>query len=159
MNYANHSQFPEIFTNNQQETSDSSNNSFSFGASHKLPWYGSFTANFTHSYFTSDYSDTTYSGAVDTANAAATFHPLDKLNIGVSSSYTNDLLGSLYQNIITSGGVIQQNTPGTTSTSFNVDGYGSYKFAEQPLRTRPTLTTSSRATWAAAMTAQRLRAP
>ncbi len=93
VNYANHSQFPEVFTNNQQETSDSSNNAFNFGASHKLPWYGSFTANYNHSYFTSDYADTTYSGAVDTANAAATFHPLDKLNLGVSTNYTNNLLG------------------------------------------------------------------
>jgi hypothetical protein len=130
VNYANHSQFPEVFTNNQQETSDSTNNSFSVGASHKLPWYGSFSANFTHSYFTSDYTDTSYSGAVDTANANANFHPLDKLNLGISSGYTNNLLGSIYQNFITSGGVIQQNIPGTTSTSFNVDGYGSYKFAD-----------------------------
>ena len=103
---------------------------FNFGASHKLPWYGVFTANYNHSYFNSDYADTNYSGAVDVVNAAATFHPIDRLDVGLSSNYTNNLLGALYQNIITSGGVLQQNTPGTTSTSFDVDGYGSYKVTE-----------------------------
>ncbi|MGO9517886.1 MAG: hypothetical protein ACLPND_12645 [Candidatus Korobacteraceae bacterium] len=130
INAASQSQFPEIFTNQQEETADSHNSGFNFGASHKLPWYGSFTANYNHSYFTSEYADTSYSGAVDTVNASANFHPLDKLDLGVSSNYTNNLLGSLYQTIITSGGVLQQNTPGSTSTSFNVDGYGSYKFLE-----------------------------
>jgi hypothetical protein len=130
VNSANHAQFPEIFTNQQEETSDSSNSGFNFGASHKLPWYGSFTANYNHSYFDSEFANTSYSGAVDTVSAAATFHPLDPLNVGVSSNYTNNLLGALYQNIITSGGVLQQNTPGTTSTSFNVNGFASYKFAE-----------------------------
>jgi hypothetical protein len=130
VNSATQSQFPQIFTNQQLETADSSTNSFNFGASHKLPWYGVFTANYNHSYFNSDYADTTYSGAVDVVNTAATFHPIDRLDVGLSSNYTNNLLGALYQNIITSGGVIQQNTPGTTSTSFDVDGYGSYKVTE-----------------------------
>src|SRR5271167_3417224 len=130
VNYANHSQYPEIFTNNEPETSDSSSNGFNIGVSHKLPWYGSFNANYNHSYFNSDYADTTYSGAVNTVNASATFHPLDKLNLGVNGNYTDNLLGSLYQTVITSGGVIQQNTPGTTSTSFNVNGFASYKFAD-----------------------------
>ena len=85
--------------------------------------------------------NTTYSGAVDVVNAAATFHPIDRLDVGLSSNYTNNLLGALYQNIITSGGVMQQNTPGTTSTSFDVDGYGSYKFTEHIFAARPTLTT------------------
>ena len=70
VNYAHHAQFPEIFTNNQQETASSSTDSFNFGVSHTLPWYGSFTANFTHSNFNSEFADTNYSGAVDTVNAA-----------------------------------------------------------------------------------------
>ena len=94
------------------------------------PGTESFTANYNHSYFNSDYADTTYSGAVDVVTAGANFHPIDRLDVGVSSNYTNNLLGALYQTIITSGGVIQQNTPGTTSTSFDVDGYGSYKVTE-----------------------------
>ena len=130
LNSASHAEFPEVFTGGTLETSDSSNNGFYFGVSHKLPWYGSFNVNYNHSYFNSEYADTTYSGAVDTVNAAATFHPLDKLNIGASTYYTNNLLGGLYQTIVTSGGVLQQNTPGTTSTSFDMDGYGSYKFTE-----------------------------
>ena len=59
-----------------------------------------------------------------------TFHPLNKLDVGVSSNYTNNLLGSLYQNILTSGGVIAQNTPGTTSSSIDVNGFGSYKLTQ-----------------------------
>jgi hypothetical protein len=130
VNSGSNSQFPEIFTNQQIQTADSSNHGFNFGASHKLPWYGTFTVNYNHSYFDSTYADTSYSGAVDTVNAAATFHPLDKLNIGVSSNYTNNLLGALYQTIITSGGVVQQNTPGSNSNSVDVSGFGSYKFTD-----------------------------
>jgi hypothetical protein len=130
VNSASQSQFPEIFTNQQAATADSSNSSFSFGASHKLPWNGSFNANYNHSYFTSDYANTTYSGAIDTVSASATLHPINKLDVGLSSNYTNNLLGGLYQNILTAGGVIQQNTPGTTSTSTDLDAYGSYKFTE-----------------------------
>ena len=130
LNAASQSQFPEIFTDQQPQTADSSNNSFTFGASHKLPWYGAFNANYNHAYFTSDYADTTYSGAIDTVNAAVTFHPLSRLDVGMSTNYTNNLLGTLYQNILTSGGVIQQNTPGTNSTSVDVDGYGSYKITD-----------------------------
>ena len=121
VNSASQSQFPEIFTNQQPQTANSSNNSFNFGASHKLPWYGAFNANYNHSYFNSDYANTTYSGAVDTVNMGVTLHPVNKLDVGLSGNYTNNLLGSLYQNILTSGGVIQQNTPGTTSTSADVD--------------------------------------
>ncbi len=130
LNALTHSQFPEIFTNQQTETLDSSNNGFNFGASHMLPWNGAFSVHYSHSYFNSDYTNTTYSGAVDTVSAASTFHPFGNLTFGVSSNYTNNLLGALYQNIITSGGVIQQNTPGTSSTSFNVNGFGSYKISD-----------------------------
>ncbi len=130
VNADTNSQFPQIFTNNQQQTASSSTDSFNFGVSHTLPLYGSFTANFNHSNFNSEFADTNYSGAVDTVNAAVDIHPLNKLDVGVSSNYTNNLLGSLYQNILSSGGVIAQNTPGTTSSSIDVNGFGSYKLTQ-----------------------------
>jgi hypothetical protein len=58
VNSATESQFPEIFTDQQPETADSSNNSFNFGASHKLPWSGAFTTNYNHSYINSNFADT-----------------------------------------------------------------------------------------------------
>jgi hypothetical protein len=130
VNSASQSQFPEIFTDQQPQSANSSNSGFNFGVSHKLPMYGAFNLNYNHTDFTSDYANTTYSGAVDTINAGASFHPLNRLDIGVTSNYTDNLLGALYQNILTSGGVIQQNTSGTASTSFDVDSYGSYKFTD-----------------------------
>jgi hypothetical protein len=130
VNSASQSQFPQIFTDDQPETADSGNNSFNFGASHKLPWYGSFTANYNHSDFTSDFANTSYSGAIDTVNVGLTSHPLTNLDLGLSGNYTNNLLGALYENILTSGGVIQQNTPGTASTSADIDGFASYKFTQ-----------------------------
>ena len=129
-NSENNSQFPEIFTDLQPTTATTTDSGFNFGASHRLPWYGAFTANYSHSNFDSAYADTSYSGSVDTVNAAVTFHPIERLDVGVSSDYTNNLLGALYQNVITSGGVIQQVIPGTTSNAYDVNGFGSYKISE-----------------------------
>jgi len=123
----NNSQFPEIFTNEAPQTGESTNNSFNFGVQHFLPLHGSFTATYSHSSFNSDFDNTTYSGKIDTVSTGITIHPLYKLDMGISANYTDNLLGSLYQNVISAGGIVQQVVPGTSSSAYDVNTYGSYK--------------------------------
>jgi len=74
--------------------------------------HGSFSANFNRSDFTSDFSDGRYTGTVDTFSSSVNFHPEAQLTLGADFNYTDNLLGTLYQNIISAGGILQQSTPG-----------------------------------------------
>ena len=109
---ASHSEFPQFFGNQDLEKSSAGGNSFSVGAGHALPWDGSFSANFNRSSFDSNFAEvdgsgnSQYSGTADTGNAAVSFHPLNRLTVGSNANYTDNLLGSLYQTIVTSGGVV-----------------------------------------------------
>ena len=123
--------FRKFSPTRQNETSDSSNNGFNFGASHKLPWYGSFTANYNHSYFDSEYADTTYSGAVDTVNAAATFHPLDKLESRSVQLTTRTTCWVVFTRTSSPPAASCSRTlPARPRLRLMWSGYGSYKFAD-----------------------------
>ena len=118
-NSVTHSEFPFVFLDQQSETSDQDSKSFFVGANHTLPLYGNFAVNFSRGNFNSDFGQFQYSGTVDNVSANASFHPLDKLDVGVTANYTDNLLGALLQTVITAGGVVQQSTPGQSSNAFD----------------------------------------
>ena len=125
-----HSQYPLILQTQQLENLDNDGNSYTFGASHDLPFHGTFGANFNRSDFSSDFSDGRYAGTVDTLNANTNFHPTSELTLGANFNYTDNLLGTLYQNIITAGGILQQSTPGQSSNSWDATGLASYNLTK-----------------------------
>ena len=49
---------------------------------------------------------------MDTINANANFHPTGELTLGADFNYTDNLIGTLYQSIISAGGILQQSTRG-----------------------------------------------
>lgn len=125
-----HAEYPLILQTQQLENLDNNGNSYSFGASHDLPFHGSFGANFNRSDFTSDFSDGRYSGTVDTVNSNVNFHPTAQWTLGANFNYTDNLLGTLYQNIITAGGILQQSTPGQSSNSWDASALASYNLTK-----------------------------
>jgi len=131
----NHSDYPLIYGTQELETADSTNNTFSFGASHYFPLHGSFAANYSRSYFNSDFSQSQFSGTVDTVGSNVTVHPISTLTLGTNFSYTDNLLGTLYQNLVSQGGVVQQSTPGQSSNSWDISGLAGYNLTQHILLT------------------------
>jgi hypothetical protein len=125
-----HSEYPLVLQTQQLENLDNSGNSYTFGASHELPFHGTFGANFNRSDFTSDFSDGSYTGTVDTVNSNVNFHPTAQLTLEANFNYTDNLLGTLYQNIITAGGILQQSTRGQSSDSWDSSGLASYNLTK-----------------------------
>jgi hypothetical protein len=129
---ATHSKYPLLIID-QEQASDNHSNTFSFAASHDLPLHGSFSTNFTRSSYNSDFSHTNYSGTVNTITSNATIRPLSKLTLSTSADFSDNLVGSLVQNVVTAGGVLQQETPGQKSNSFDVMEVGTYNITQHIL--------------------------
>jgi len=125
----NHSEYPQI-VNNEMQTSDNSGNSFSFGGNHDIGWHGNAAAHFSHSNFSSDYLQSSYSGAVNTVDANVMFHPKETLTLASNMYYTDNLVGTLWQNIVTTGGVVRQSTPGQSSSSFDINALAAYNVTQ-----------------------------
>jgi hypothetical protein len=126
-----YSQYPLVLQNGQLESMDNSGNSYFFSASHNLPFHGGFGASYTRSDFSADFSDGHYSGTVDTVNSNANFRPLEQLSVSADFNYTDNLIGTLFQNVTTAGGIVQQTTPNEQSNSWDADGSASYYLGKQ----------------------------
>ena len=125
----NHSDYPLLITN-ERETASNSGDSYSFGASHDLPFHGSASGNYNHSNFDSEFSQGSYHGSINTVSSNVTLHPKDSLALGANVVYTDNLLGTLVQNIVTAGGIIRQETPGQSSNSLDMGGIASYNLTQ-----------------------------
>jgi hypothetical protein len=129
---ATHSELPEFLVDQQPQASDSSGDTFTFGVGHQLPLHGNFSANYNRSDFSSTYgvtlnsAGTVYSGTVNSINANVYVNPVERLSVGVNTNYTDNLLGSLYQPILTSGVMVQQVIPGQSTHSLDVTAYTNY---------------------------------
>ena len=107
------------------------------GISHQLPWHGNFSANYNRSSFDSNYGlitnsgGTVYSATVDTYSASAYFNPTARLSVGSNTTYTDNLLGSIYETIITSGAAVQNLiAPGETTHSLDTVAYSNYQISK-----------------------------
>jgi hypothetical protein len=127
-----HSEYPLLITN-QEETSDNHSNTLTLGASHDLPLHGSFSASFNRSSFSSNFSQISYSGTVNTLASNATLRPITKLTLSTTVDFSDNLVGSLIQNLVSAGAVIQQRTPGQTSHSFDLIEVGTYNITQHLL--------------------------
>ena len=117
---------PDLVTGGEPQTSDSSTNSFNVGASHKLPMRGEFDVTYSRSDMNANYSGGDYNGSVDTVTAGAGFNPFKKLNVSVNTQYTDNLSGSAFQPLVTSGAAVPPSLLSYATKSFTVTGQQSY---------------------------------
>jgi hypothetical protein len=133
-----HEVVPDLFTGQEPgqgegqaqaqgtETSDSSTNSFNAGASHKLPVHGAFEVSYNRSDMNADSGGSNYNGTVNTVGAGASFAPSQKLNVSVNTQYTDNLSGSVFQSLVSSGAVVPASELNYATKSFTVTGQQTY---------------------------------
>jgi len=124
---SSHSDIPQVLLNSSQaETSTSSNLGYGFAVGHQLPFRGGFSGTFNSSEVDSNYAGYSYNGTIDTYTATAAFQPTNKFHVSVSTDYSNNLTGTLYQSIVSAGGVVTPPDLGQGSHSFDALANASY---------------------------------
>ena len=124
---SSHSEIPEVLQSSQQpESATSSNSGYGFAVGHALPLHGAFSATYNTSDVSSDYAGNSYNASIDTYTATAGFQPINKLHLSVSTDYSDNLSGELYQSIAAAGGVVLPPNLGQGSHSFDLLGGASY---------------------------------
>ncbi len=126
----NHVDLPDILGAQSASSSSSQTSSYSFGVGHKLPFGGSISGAATRSDFSSSYSTGSYSGAIDTISLGTSFNPIQRLNVGANAEYNDNLLGSIFEPILTAGGVLGASLPVQSTHALDITGYGTYRIEE-----------------------------
>ncbi len=114
--------------------SDSSGNDIGVNAFHNLPWHGSVSLSFNHSTYSGDFGSTlqqntgvtNYTTNTETVNTS--FHPTLKLGLFVNQSYTDNLNGFFYQNIVNGGGGVPLVQLDSHSNSSTLSSGATYSF-------------------------------
>lgn len=118
-----HGDVPSFLSGEANQISDSSGHTEGINVSHRLPVQGFFAASYMRSSYSSSELGTTGSeNTVDTISANASFRPMPRLTITTNTSYSDNLSGSLNEQIISSGGTPVNTNLGSTSRSFTVNG-------------------------------------
>jgi hypothetical protein len=93
-----HTLIPQLFSDSTEPLKvNSHSDGFGFGASHALPLSGTISANFNRTNFGSEDQGYNYHGTVDLINLTASIQPAEKVRVSLSSNYSDNLSGSLYQ--------------------------------------------------------------
>ena len=116
-----HSLIPQVITGEAATQTKSDGSALGFNVSHQLPMHGTFGAAFSRSSWNSTYLGDTNTGTINTVNASAGFHPINKLSFSASMSYSDNLSGQLYESIISGGGVIPGFDTSQTSNSLDLE--------------------------------------
>ena len=117
---------PDFLSGQEPQVSDTSTNAFNVGASHKLPLQGAFEVSYSRNDMNATSGGADFNGTVDTVGAGASFNPLQKVNVSVNTQYTDNLSGSLYQPLVTSGAVVPASVLSYATKSFTVTGQQTY---------------------------------
>lgn len=124
---SSHSDIPQILEgSSQNESATSHDHGYGFTMGHALPLHGGFSGAMNSSYVESDFLGSSYHGTIDTYTGTASFQPTQKLHFSVSSNYSDNLTGSLYQAITATGGIVVPPQAGQASNAFDVQGSASY---------------------------------
>lgn len=125
----NDSEVPLVLTGGGTTTANGSSDTLTFGASHILPMHGNFMATFSR--FSSDYAYSTGltsgNNANDSFTATASITPVPKVTVSGSMSYDDNLGGSVVQQILQEGGLVQQPLEIPGSHSLSLTGTTSYQ--------------------------------
>jgi len=123
----NHLLLPEVIGADTVASSRANNKSYTAGLGHKLFWRGSFSASASRSDVDSTFTGGNYSGTLDTLNAGVNFSPSERLHVGTNAQYNDNLLGTLYQNVVNSGGILPSTPTQESSHALDVTGYATYE--------------------------------
>jgi hypothetical protein len=128
---------PEFLTAQTSEHSDSTANSLSFGIGHPLPWNGMFSAAATRLYLTTDLGDTAFSDnfttTIDTLSGSVNMAPVNHLHVGADTYYTDNLDGTLFNTLLTSGVVEPALPTEQASHDLSLTGYANYEMPAEHL--------------------------
>ena len=128
-----HAVTPEFLAGEGPVTTDGSSNTFDFAVEHKLPLHGAFSASAGRADVNTDSSGQQYNGTIDTVGSGVSFQPVTNLNVGVSEQYTNNLEGSLYQSVITSGGIVPSSLLDYSTHSLDLNSHANYTLPSKHL--------------------------
>ncbi len=121
---------------NGRDFSSSSGNDVGINGNHDLPWHGSIALGFLHSTYSGNFGSTisdqtgVTNFSTNEQTGLVSFHPTVKLGLFFNESYTDNLNGVLYQNIINSGGGVPLVQLATTSNSFIMSSGVNYAFTQ-----------------------------
>jgi hypothetical protein len=123
----NHSEIPNFIPDEPSEQTSTSSNSFGFGVAHRLPLNGAFSAGVNRSDTGADFPGGNFNATIDTFNGGLSFNPIEKLNFGTNVQYNDNLNGTLYNAVVSAGGVIPENNLHESSHSLDVNNYVNYR--------------------------------
>ncbi len=123
---SSHSLIPLVVAGEQSTETHADNSAYGLNATHALPLNGSFSAGANRSSWDSDYLGYHSSGSIDTFNSLASVHPLNRLSLSASASYSDNLSGQLIQSVVTAGGAVPGLNSNQASNSLDVMGVASY---------------------------------
>lgn len=121
-----HSQVPGVITGESSATTDSTDDSYGFNVSHRLPMSGSISGGYNRSTFSTGFEGTNSSGTVDLLTAQATMHPLETVSFSASANYSDNLSGQLVESILSSGGVAPGVDLSQASNSLDLEAVATY---------------------------------
>src|SRR5690348_720484 len=126
-NGTSHSLIPQVFSNPQQPlTVNSNSDGYGFSASHNLPLHGGISATFSRTNFGTQDQGFNFNGTVDLVSATAGIQPTQKLHFSVSSNYSDNLAGSIYQSLTSSGILAPPISQSQTSNSLDTLAVATY---------------------------------
>jgi hypothetical protein len=128
---------PEFLTGEPPQQANLGANAFSFGVGRNLPGNGSISVAATRLDLNTDLGDTTssdkYNTSIDTLTSAINFAPRAHLDVGANTFYTDNLEGTLYNTLLTTGVSVLQNEGQQSSHDLSLTGYGNYEMPAQHL--------------------------
>jgi hypothetical protein len=120
---------PQFLVGDQTGTITTDNSSYGVNVTHKLPLQGQFSTSFNRSNIDTDYLGYSYKGSFDTLVAAASAQPTDKLHMAVTGSYTDNLAGLLFQNLLQTGNSLLPTNNLESSHAWDLNSSASYSLA------------------------------
>jgi hypothetical protein len=128
---------PQFLAGQPAERANTGANSFFFGMGHNLPLNGSVSAAVTRLDLSTHLSDVNsserYNTSVDTLSSTVNFEPRQRLTVGASFFYTDNLEGTLYNTLLTSGVTVPQSLGQQRSNDLSLTGYANYELPAEHL--------------------------
>ena len=128
---------PEFLSGEPAEQSNSDANSFFLGIAHNLPLNGSISAGATHLKISTAYGESTsddhFNTSMDTLTGALNFAPVTRLNLGANGFYTDNLMGTLYNTLLTAGVVTPESGAQQASHDLSLTGSANYEMPAEHL--------------------------
>lgn len=125
---SSHSSTPGILAGEQGVQDHTSDNmGYGFNASHALPFRGSAATAFTHSEFSTGFADGKFDGSINLVTTNAGIQPTNRLHISSAFSYSDNLSGQIFEQVVAAGGTTP--TLGLNQKSSNMDEIVSVTYA------------------------------